>query len=71
MLVRFLEDRQVSPDGVLVVRVAAGSELDVPDPLAARLIQQGAAAPVESKALGGAPENKQRPAVRRRRGGVG
>lgn len=68
MLVRFLEDRQFSPDGVGVVRARVGSELDVPGRLATRYVAAGVAEPVETKALDGAPENK-RPPARRARGG--
>jgi len=56
MLVEFLVGRSYSPDGVRVVTVRAGEVVDVPHPLASRLLQAGAVR--EVKAVVGAPENK-------------
>lgn len=68
MNVTMTEDRQAALDGVTVVLLRAGDSYDLPDELAARYLERGAA--VAAKDAGAAPENKttgEKPSAPKRR----
>lgn len=65
MRITMNESRQAAPDGIHVVRLAAGETYDLPDDLARRYVDRGIAvaekaekAAPEDKSAGAAPANK-------------
>ena len=69
MLVKLLEDKKASLDGVTVVNLAGGEIVDAPDDVAARWLERGVAV-AAAKDAGAAPENKttgEKPSAPKRR----
>jgi hypothetical protein len=58
--ITIVETTKAAPDGIAVLELAAGSEHDLPDPIAESLVAQGVAKPAgaAAKAKRAAPENK-------------